>query len=68
MPDETEYVVYGASLLKTGAMGPNNEKISVGCLVKIEMNVQSNAIRLTARTHHPAATNSIFECARGLLS
>ncbi len=67
MPDESEFVIYGASSLKTGAIGPNSEKISVGCLVKIEMNVQSNAIRLTARTLHPAATLAIFECARALL-
>jgi hypothetical protein len=67
MPDESEYVIYGASSLKTGATGPNGDKISVGCLVKIEMNVQSNAIRLTARTLHPAATSAIFECARSLL-
>jgi AP-2 complex subunit alpha len=67
MPDESLYVIYGASSLKTGAPGPNNEKVSVGCLVKIEMNVQSNAIRLTARTLHPAATIAVFECARQLL-
>lgn len=67
MPDESEYVIYGASSLKTGAAGPNGDKISVGCLVKIEMNVQRNAVRLTARTLHPAATAAIFECARTLL-
>ena len=67
MPDESEYVIYGASSLKTGAVGASGEKINVGCLVKIEMNVQSNAIRLSARTLHPAATSSIFECARSLL-
>ena len=68
MPDESEYVVYGASSLKTGAPGPSGDKISVGCLVKIEMNVQSNAIRLTSRTLHPAATAAVFECARSVLS
>lgn len=68
MPDETEFIIYGASSLKTEAVGPTGEKISVGCLVKIEMNVQKNAMQVTARTLHPAATASIFECARALLS
>jgi len=68
MPDETEFIIYGASSLKTEAVGPTGEKISVGCLVKIEMNVQRNAMQVTARTLHPAATASIFECARALLS
>ena len=67
MPDESEFVRYGACSLRTGALGPNNEKISVGCLVKIEMNVQSNAVRVTARTIHPAATTAVFESARSLL-
>ncbi len=69
MPDESEFVRYGACSLRTGALapGPNQEKISVGCLVKIEMNVQSNAVRVTARTLHPAATTAVFESARSLL-
>ena len=36
MPDESEFVRYGAASLRTGAVGPNGEKVSVGCLVKIE--------------------------------
>ena len=67
MPDESEFVRYGAASLRTGALGPNGEKVSVGCLVKIEMNVQSNAVRVTARTLHPAATAAVFESARTLL-
>jgi hypothetical protein len=67
MPDESEFVRYGACSLRTGSAGPNGEKISVGCLVKIEMNVQSNAVRVSARTLHPAATLAVFESARSLL-
>ena len=48
MPDESEFVRYGAASLRTGAVGLNGEKVSVGCLVKIEMNVQSNQVRVTA--------------------
>jgi hypothetical protein len=67
MPDESEFVIYGASLLRTGAQGPNGEKINVGCLVKIEMNVQAKKLRVTARTVHPAATSALFACAKLLL-
>lgn len=67
MPDESEFVIYGASLLRTGAQGPNGEKINVGCLVKIEMNVQAKKLRVTARTVHPAATTALFACAKLLL-
>ena len=67
MPDESEFVIYGASLLKTGALGGNGEKISVGCLVKIEMNIQAKKLRVTARTVHPAATAALFACAKTLL-
>ena len=67
MPDESEFVIYGASLLKTGALGGNGDKISVGCLVKIEMNIQARKLRVTARTVHPAATAALFACAKTLL-
>jgi len=67
MPDESEYVIYGAASLRTGAVQPSGEKISVGCLVKIEMDVGRNALRITARTLHPAATQTLFACARSLL-
>ena len=44
-----------------GALTPAGEKINVGCLVKIEMNVQVNAMRVTLRTLHPAATLAILQ-------
>ena len=68
VPDESEFVIYGASLLRTGAVGGNGEKISLGSLVKIEMNVQANAIRITVRTVHPASTSAIIQTAKALLS
>lgn len=67
MPDESEYVLYGASSLRTGSLTPAGEKISVGCLVKIEMNVQSNAIRVTTRTLHPQASVAVMATAKTLL-
>ncbi len=67
IPDESETVVYGASTLRTGTVGPNNEKMSIGCLVKIEMNVQASAIRVTVRATHPAAASALVETAKSLL-
>jgi len=68
LPDATDYVIYGASSLRTGAKTPAGEKINVGCLVKIEMNIQANALRVTLRTLHPAATTAIMDSAKSLLS
>lgn len=68
IPDATDYVIYGVATLRTGAKAANGDKISVGCLTKIEMNVQSNAIRVTLRTVHPAATQAVMDTAKTLLS
>jgi hypothetical protein len=37
-------------------------------LIKIEMNVQANAIRVTFRTLHPAATTALMVTAKELLA
>ena len=60
MPDESEYVLYGAASLRTGALTASGEKISVGCLAKVEMNVEAQAIRVTFRTLHPSASASML--------
>ena len=66
MPDESEYVLYGASSLRTSALTPTGEKITVGCLTKIEMNVQANALRVTFKTLHPAATAALMHTIKSL--
>jgi hypothetical protein len=68
LPDSTEYVIYGACSLRTGAKNPAGENISVGCMTKIEMNVQANALRVTVRTVHPAASTAIMETVKGLFA
>jgi len=60
-------VIYGAATLRTGALAANGEKLSVGCMVKIEMNVQANAMRVTLRSVHPAATQAILQAVKSLL-
>jgi hypothetical protein len=68
LPDESEYVLYGAASLRTGALAPSGEKISVGCLAKVEMNVQANALRVTFRTIHPVASQALMTTAKTLMS
>lgn len=68
LPDSTEYVIYGASSLRTGAKNAAGENISVGCMAKIEMNVQANALRVTLRTVHPAASAALMETVKGLFA
>jgi hypothetical protein len=36
-------------------------------MVKIEMNVQANAMRVTLRSVHPAATQAILQTVKNLL-
>jgi len=67
MPDESEYVLYGAASLRTGALTSAGEKISVGCLAKVEMNVEAQAIRVTFRTLHPSASTSMLATIKTLL-
>lgn len=66
IPGASDYVLYGAASLRTGAKNANGEKISVGCLGKIEINVQANALRVTFRTLHPAATTALMETVKSL--
>lgn len=71
MPDGSDLVLYGSAVLRTGALAANKagamEKISVGCMIKLELNTQANAIRVTVRTLHPAATAAILLTAKTLL-
>jgi hypothetical protein len=64
---ESEFVIHGVASLRTGTLAPSGEKISIGCLAKVEMNVQTNAMRVTVRTLHPAATAALMAAARAIL-
>jgi hypothetical protein len=68
LPDPTEFVVYGAATLRTGALSQSGEKISVGNLVKIELNVQANALRVTLRSVHPSASQALLQSIKKLLA
>lgn len=68
MPDGTDFVIYGAASLRTGALNAASEKISVGNLIKLEMNIQANAVRVTIRAVHPSASISLLQVIKSLLS
>lgn len=68
LPDSSEFVVYGAASLRTGALTATGEKIALGSLVKLEMNVQAGAIRVTLKTVHPAATAALMQTIKAFLS
>ena len=57
----------GASTLRIGGATPTAEKSSIGCLAKIEMNVQANAVRVSIRTLHPAATAALLELVKSMV-
>ncbi len=67
-PDSSEFVMYGAASLRTGTVNPSGEKITIGCLAKIEINMQANALRVTIRTVHPGATSAILQTTKTLLA
>lgn len=58
------FFCYFNSALRTGTLTPTGEKVTVGCLAKIEMNVQANAMRVTFRTLHPSATAALMATAK----
>lgn len=67
LPDATEFVIYGAATLQTGVLNAAGEKVAIGCMSKIEMNVQANAIRVTLRCVQPAAAQAILQTIKNLL-
>lgn len=67
VPGASDFVLYGAASLRTGAQAASGEKINVGCLAKIEINVQHSAVRVTMRTLHPAASTAMLQTVKGLL-
>ena len=58
------FIFYLNAALRTGTLTPTGEKVTVGCLAKIEMNVQANAMRVTFRTLHPSATAALMATAK----
>jgi hypothetical protein len=66
MPDSSEVTLYGASSLKTGSLNASQQKINIGCMAKVELNVQARAVRVTLRTLHPMATEAILATVKSM--
>ena len=60
-------ILSGATALRTGTANAGGEKISVGCLIRLEMNEAANAFRLTVRTAVPHVSTALSEAIQKLL-
>ncbi|KAF1790518.1 Armadillo-type fold [Phytophthora cactorum] len=56
----------GAGTFRTGAMGPNGDKLSVGCLVRLEAS-DGNAYRIRVRAVHRDVSGATKNCLKMLL-
>jgi hypothetical protein len=60
-------IIWGAASLRTGATAPNSsDKITMGCLIKIESS--GPTINIICRTVHPAATSALTSIVKHILS
>lgn len=65
--DNNAQLITGAASLRTGAVNQQNgEKITFGCLIKIE-HTGPNTILVTTRTVSPASTAAILQTVRVFL-
>jgi hypothetical protein len=67
--ENTAQMLLGAASLRIGAINQQTgEKLTLGCLIKIEMNPQSNAFQVTIRAVTPAAASAMLQTAQTLLA
>ncbi|KDO23714.1 hypothetical protein SPRG_10492 [Saprolegnia parasitica CBS 223.65] len=57
-----------AATFRTGTTAPTGDKISVGCLAKLESNPQANSYRLTVRAVHPDVSIALKNNIKGVLA
>ncbi|KAJ1455907.1 hypothetical protein M885DRAFT_518780 [Pelagophyceae sp. CCMP2097] len=60
-------ILSGATALRTSTVNAGGEKISVGCLVRLEMNAGAKAYRLTVRTAVPHVSTALAAAITKLL-
>ena len=59
--DNNGTILSAAGALRTGTANAGGDKISVGCLVRLEMNQTAGAYRLTVRTAVPQVSQSLAQ-------
>uniref|UniRef100_K3X5B9 Clathrin adaptor alpha-adaptin appendage C-terminal subdomain domain-containing protein n=1 Tax=Globisporangium ultimum (strain ATCC 200006 / CBS 805.95 / DAOM BR144) TaxID=431595 RepID=K3X5B9_GLOUD len=66
--DTSEATLSLACTFRTGTSGPNGDKVSVGCLARIEANAMTNAYRITVRAVHKDVGEATKNCLRAVLA
>lgn len=66
--DATEGSLSVAGSFRTGATGPDGNKLSVGALLRIEYNGQVRAVRVTSRAVHGAVAGALVNTVKALVS
>ncbi|DAZ95185.1 TPA: hypothetical protein N0F65_013030 [Lagenidium giganteum] len=65
--DTTDASISVAGTFRTGANGPNGEKLSVGCLARVEGNSMTNSYRVTVRAVHKDVSLGLKNCIKSVL-
>lgn len=66
--DATDASVSAACSFRTGATGPDGNKLSVGALLRVEFNAQARAVRVTSRAVHGAIAGALVNTVKALVS
>ncbi|KAF1325637.1 Ap-2 complex subunit alpha, partial [Globisporangium splendens] len=66
--DTSEATLSLACTFRTDTSGPNGDKVSVGCLVRIETNAMTNAYRITVRAVHKDVSEATKNCLKTVLA
>lgn len=66
--DTSESSISIACTFRTGTTGPNGDKISVGCLARVEGNPMTNAYRITVRAVHKDISVATKNCLKTILA
>lgn len=66
--DQSSASLSAAGTFRTGATAPSGDKLSVGCLVRVEANPTANAYRITVRAVHRDVSVTTKNCLKLLLA
>lgn len=66
--DQNDLSFSMAGSLRTGATGPDGSKISVGALLRIEINAQVRAVRITSRAVHVTVAAALVNTVKALIT
>lgn len=66
--DSSDATLSVASTFRTGTTAPSGEKVSVGCLMRIEANQMNNSYRVTVRAVHRDVSLATKNCLKTVLA